>query len=65
MEELAEQVYPAFAYHVQQILPCTVTYTRVKVDCDGDCILFQFGVRPTQHWPATVAERDRSIAHHG
>ena len=46
VEELAEQIYPDFLRHVEQILPCTVTYMRVKVDCDSDSIVFTFGLRP-------------------
>ncbi len=45
IEELAEQMYPDFLRHVEGILPCTVTYTRVRVDCENDCILFVFGLR--------------------
>ena len=45
VEELAEQVYPEFAQQIENILPYAVTYARVKVDCDGDCIVFSFGLR--------------------
>ena len=65
IEELAEQIYPTFAYHVQQILPCTVSYTRVKVDCDSDSIIFNFGVRPSYQWPEGLAAEDRPAIHHG
>ncbi len=65
IEELAEQIYPTFAYHVQQILPCTVHYTRVKVDCDSDSIIFSFGVHPSLYWSATIATEDRPPIHHG
>lgn len=50
IEELAEQMYPAFQRHVESILPCTVTYTRVRVDCDDDAIVFTFGLRPRPTW---------------
>lgn len=46
IEELAEQVYPTFAHHVEHILSCTVTYTNVKVECENDRIVFAFGLRP-------------------
>jgi uncharacterized protein YbcI len=46
IEELAEQMYPEFRRHVEQILPCTVTFTRVTVDCERDSIVFAFGLRP-------------------
>ena len=48
IEELAEQMYPEFRRHVEQILPCTVSYTRVTVDCDSDSIVFSFGLRVSQ-----------------
>jgi uncharacterized protein YbcI len=50
IEELAEQMHPAFQRHVESILPCTVTYIRVRVDCDNDCIVFTFGLRPRPTW---------------
>ena len=46
VEELAEHIYPDLNRHVESILPYAVTYSRVKVDCDGDCIVFTFGLRP-------------------
>lgn len=46
VEELAEQIYPDLARHVEHILPCLVTYMRVHVDCEEDCIIFTFGLRP-------------------
>lgn len=46
IEELAEQMYPEFRRHVEQILPCSVTFTRVTVDCESDSIVFAFGLRP-------------------
>lgn len=50
IEELAEQMHPAFQHHVESILPCSVTYIRVKVDCDDDCIVFTFGLSPRPTW---------------
>jgi uncharacterized protein YbcI len=46
VEELAEQIYPDLTRHIESILPYAVTYSRVKVDCEGDCIVFTFGLRP-------------------
>jgi hypothetical protein len=65
IEELAEQIYPAFAYHVQHILPCQVRYTRVRVDCERDSIIFHFGIRPSSRWGASVPETDRPTTYHG
>lgn len=48
VEELAEQIYPDLTRHIESILPYAVTYSRVKVDCEGDCIVFTFGLR--QRW---------------
>ena len=45
VEELAEQVYPEFTQQIEAILPYAVTYSRVRVDCEGDCIIFSFGLR--------------------
>lgn len=64
IEELAEQIYPAFAHHVQQILTCRVRYTRVRVDCDRDSIVFQFGVQPSMHWEL-LPESERPSIYHG
>lgn len=50
IEELVEQMYPTFTRHVEHILPCSVTYTGVKVDCDNDCIIFTFGLRHHPDW---------------
>ena len=44
VEELAEQMFPDFRHHVEQILPCAVTFMRVKVHCEEDCIIFTFGL---------------------
>ncbi|MEZ4615910.1 MAG: Na-translocating system protein MpsC family protein [Caldilineaceae bacterium] len=65
IEELAEQMYPTFAHHVQQILSCAVRYTRVRVDCERDSIIFQFGVRPSSHWGEILPEADRPVIYHG
>ncbi|MCB0080813.1 MAG: DUF2294 family protein [Caldilineaceae bacterium] len=65
MEELAEQVYPTFAYHVQHILPCSVTYTQVQVDCESDSIIFRFGLRPSLYWTSDMADDQRPAIHHG
>lgn len=65
MEELTEQMVPAFAQHVQQILPCMVRYTRVKVDCDSDSIIFSFGVRPSVYWGDGMANGERPAIYHG
>lgn len=55
IEELAEQIYPTFVHHVEQILSHTVTYTRVKVDCESDSLIFVFGLRPQPAWPEIAA----------
>lgn len=65
IEELTEQMMPAFARHVQHILPCTVRYTRVRVDCDSDSIIFSFGVRPSMYWADSVANGERPVIYHG
>lgn len=65
IEELAEQMYPTFAYHVQHILPCTVTYTQVQVDCESDSIVFRFGLRPSLYWADDVVPSHRPSIHHG
>lgn len=46
VEELAEQIYPDFTHHIENLLPVAVTHNRVKVDCEGDCLVFTFGLRP-------------------
>lgn len=56
VEELAEQIYPDFARHVESILPYAVTYTRVRVDCDSDSIIFTFGLRPRASWGQTLVD---------
>lgn len=56
MEELMEQIYPMIARHVEQILPYSVTYARVKVDCESDSIIFSFGLRPRPNWAHTMTE---------
>ena len=50
IEELAEQIHPDLKQHVEHILPYSVTYVRVVVDCDNDCILFHFGLYPRPSW---------------
>jgi uncharacterized protein YbcI len=50
IEELAEQMHPELKRHVEHILPYSVTYVRVVVDCDDDCILFRFGLYPRPSW---------------
>ena len=50
IEELAEQIHPDLKRHVEHILPYSVTYVRVVVDCDNDCILFHFGLYPRPSW---------------
>ena len=50
IEELAEQMHPDLKRHVEHILPYSVTYVRVVVDCDNDCILFHFGLYPRPSW---------------
>ena len=64
IEELAEQVYPTFTRHVEQILSCTVTYHSVKVDCESDCIVFTFGLRPQRSWANTVNDMSKVMAGH-
>jgi uncharacterized protein YbcI len=49
IEELAEQIHSELKRHVEHILPYSVTYVRVVVDCDNDCILFRFGLRLFQN----------------
>ena len=64
IEELAEQIYPAFGRHVEQILGCTVTYTHVKVDCESDSIVFTFGLRPQPSWAQAMDEMNTAMAGH-
>lgn len=64
IEELAEQIHPAFQRHVENILPCSVTYIRVKVDCDDDCITFTFGLRPRLTWKERLVAQQESQAPH-
>lgn len=65
MEELTEQMMSTFVHHVQHILPCSVRYTRVKVDCDSDSIIFSFGVRPSMYWAGSMANGERPVIYHG
>ncbi|MEZ4709840.1 MAG: Na-translocating system protein MpsC family protein [Caldilineaceae bacterium] len=65
IEELAEQIYPSFARHVEHILPYAVTYTRVKVDCDQDSIIFTFGLRPRPRWAHSIRDMHTVAAHEG
>ena len=64
IEELAEQIYPTFAQHVEQILPYTVTYTHVKVECESDSIVFTFGLRSQPSWAQAVNEMNMVTANH-
>ncbi|MEZ4657461.1 MAG: Na-translocating system protein MpsC family protein [Caldilineaceae bacterium] len=64
IEELVEQIYPTFARHVEHILPSTVTYTRVRVDCDSDSIVFTFGLRPRLSWSQSISNMHAVTAHH-
>ncbi len=50
IEALAEQMYSELKRHVEHILPYSVTFMRVVVDCDNDCILFRFGLNPRPTW---------------
>ncbi len=50
IEELAEQMHSELKRHVEHILPYSVTFMRVVVDCDNDCILFRFGLTPRPTW---------------
>ncbi|NJN82679.1 MAG: DUF2294 family protein [Caldilineaceae bacterium] len=63
IEELAEQMYPDFSRHVEHILPCSVTFTRVKVDCESDSIVFQFGLRPRLNWTQALLEATVGTSH--
>lgn len=55
-EELAEQMYPNFVDHIEHILPVSVTYSAVRVDCDRDRILFSFGIRKNICWTEAFIE---------
>ena len=64
VEELAEQMYPTFVRHIEGILPCTVTYSNVKVDCENDSTAFSFGMRPKMCWSAAIAEANHYREHY-
>ena len=64
IEELVEQIYPTFARHVEHIMPYTVTYTRVKVDCESDSIVFTFGLRPRPNLAQSLPDANAVMAYH-
>lgn len=56
IEELAEQMYPTLVEHIEDILPVSVTYSGVKVECAKDAIVFLFNIQTNRCWTQTLVE---------